>query len=113
SCRYPFCGMRTGVPHSSDDGRSQSADTNISTTYRPASSGSGGGVTPELVLVDPELAQAQRRTGNRKAALSSTKPANTPPEPGQPASELAPNPTPPPAYPSIRDVPLPPLIFHP
>src|SRR5262245_4745969 len=104
--------MRTGVPHSSDDGRSQSADTNISTTYRPASSGSGGGVTPELVLVDPELAQAQRQTRNRKAAMSSTEPANTFPEPAQPASELDPTPTPAPAEPSMRDVPLGTLIFR-
>src|SRR5262245_40698696 len=104
--------MRTGVPHSSDDGRSRSADTNTSTTYRPASSGSGGGVTPELVLVDPELAQAQRQTRNGKAAMSSIEPANTFPEPAQPASELAPNPAPAPAEPSMRDVPLGTLIFR-
>jgi type II secretion system (T2SS) protein E len=90
-----------------DDARSASADTNSSTTYRPASSGSGGGVTPELVLVDPELAQAQRQTRNRKAAMSSTEPANTFPEPAQHAPT-----TPPPAEPSMRDVPLGTLIFR-
>jgi hypothetical protein len=95
-----------------DDARSASADTNSSKTYRPASSGSGGGVTPELVLVDPELAQAQRQTSNRKAAMSSTEPANTFPEPAQPAPALAPTPTPAPAEPSMRDVPLGTLIFR-
>src|SRR3954469_3078186 len=33
-------------------------------------------LTPELVLVDPELAQAQRQTTYGKAAMSSTEPAN-------------------------------------
>ena len=37
---------------------------------------SAGVLTPELVLVDPELAQAQRQTTNGKAAMSSTEPAN-------------------------------------
>jgi hypothetical protein len=37
----------------------------------------GGGVlTPELVLVSPELAKAQRQTTQRKAAMSSSEPAN-------------------------------------
>ena len=99
-----------GVPRGpllGDDARSASADTESSTTYRPASSGSGGGVTPELVLVDPELAQAQRQTKNGKAAMSSTEPANTFPEPAQPAPM-----SPPPAEPSMRDVPLGTLIFR-
>jgi hypothetical protein len=91
-----------GVPRSSDDGRSKSADTNISTTY----------VTPELVLVDPELALAQRQTRNRKAAMSSTEPANTFPEPAQPAPTPAPTPSPAAAEPSMRDVPLGTLIFR-
>ena len=40
-------------------------------------SGVGGAVlTPELVLIDPELAEAQRQTTNGKAAMSSTEPAN-------------------------------------
>lgn len=90
-----------GVPRSSDDARSPSADTWSSTTY----------VTPELVLVDPELALAQRQTRHRKAAMSSTEPANTFPEPTQPA----PTPTTTsstPAEPSMRDVPLGTLIFR-
>jgi len=33
-------------------------------------------LTPELVLVDPDLAKAQRQTINGKAAMSSTEPAN-------------------------------------
>jgi hypothetical protein len=33
-------------------------------------------VTPELALVDPELAEAQRQNTERKAAMSSTPPAN-------------------------------------
>lgn len=33
-------------------------------------------LTPELVLVDPELAQQAQRQTNRKAAMSSTEPAN-------------------------------------
>src|SRR4029450_751503 len=94
------------VPLSGDDARSGSADTNSSATYRPASSGSGGGVTPELVLVDPELALAQRLTKLRKAAMSSTEPANTFPDPAQraPLQETA--------QPSMRDVPLGTLIFR-
>jgi hypothetical protein len=103
--------MSKGVPHSSDDARSTSADTNSSTTYRPASSGSGGGVTPELVLVDPELALAQRQTRNRKAAMSSTEPANTFPEPAQPAPGSASTPVTSPDK-SMIDVPLGTLIFR-
>src|SRR6478735_9901408 len=94
-----------GVPHSSDDARSPSADTRNSTTY----------VTPELVLVDPELAQAQRQTKNRKAAMSSTEPANTFPEPAQPAPTPVPSPQKPAqeaAQPSMLDVPLGKLIFR-
>src|SRR5436189_79933 len=96
------------VPLSGDDARSGSADTNSSTTYRPAWSGSGGGVTPELVLVDPELALAQRLTKHRKAAMSSTEPANAFPDPAQPA----PTPAQETAQPSMRDVPLGTLIFR-
>src|SRR6476659_7010489 len=94
-----------GVPHSSDDARSPSADTRNSTTY----------VTPELVLIDPELAQAQRQTKNRKAAMSSTEPANTFPEPAQPAPTPVPGPQKPAqeaAQPSMLDVPLGTLIFR-
>src|SRR4029450_11462448 len=98
------------VPLSGDDARSGSADTNSSTTYRPAWSGSGGGVTPELVLVDPELALAQRLTKDRKAAMSSTEPANTLPDPAQPVP--APAPAQATAQPSMRDVPLGTLIFR-
>jgi hypothetical protein len=36
----------------------------------------GGVITPELALVDPELAEAQRQTTERKAAMSSTEPSN-------------------------------------
>jgi len=36
----------------------------------------GDAVTPELALVDPELAEAQRQTTERKAAMSSTPPSN-------------------------------------
>src|SRR5262245_27572112 len=103
--------MSKGVPHSSDDARSSSADTNSSTTYRPASSGSGGGVTPELVLVDPELALAQRQTRNRKAAMPSTEPANTFPEPAQPAPGSSSTPVTSPDK-SMIDVPLGTLIFR-
>ena len=91
--------------------RSPSADTNTSTTYRPEWSGSGGGVTPELVLVDPELALAQRHTRKRKAAMSSTEPANTFPEAEQPAPARAPTPVTSPDT-SMVDVPLGTLIFR-
>ena len=91
--------------------RASSADTNSSTTYSSAWSGSGGGVTPELVLVDPELALAQRHT--RKAAMSSTEPANTFPEPEQPAPAPASTPTSVSAPDtSMVDVPLGTLIFR-
>ncbi len=104
-------GHSNGVPRSSDDVLSPSADTNSSTTYRPAWSGSGGGVTPELVLVDPELALAQRHTRKRKAAMSSTEPANTFPEAEQPAPAHAPTPVTSPDT-SMVDVPLGTLIFR-
>ena len=104
-------GHSNGVPRSSDDVLSPSADTNSSTTYRPAWSGSGGGVTPELVLVDPELALAQRHTRKRKAAMSSTEPANTFPDPEQPAPAHAPTPVTSPDT-SMVDVPLGTLIFR-
>ena len=98
-----------GVPLSGDDPRSGSADTNSSTTYRPTWSESGGGVSPELVLVDPDLAPAQRLTKQRKAAMSSTEPANSFPEPAQPAAAPAAREN---AQPSMRDVPLGTLIFR-
>jgi hypothetical protein len=104
-------GHSNGVPRSSDDVRSPSADTNSSTTYSPAWSGSGGGVTPELVLVDPELALAQRHTRKRKAAMSSPEPANTFPDPAQPATAPAPTSVTPPDT-SMVDVPLGTLIFR-
>ena len=112
----------TPVPRSSDAGRPAAADTNS------ASTGSGlatAVLTPELVLVDPELAKTQRQTTNGKAAMSSTEPANemfsvdqaqpeadpqispsTPPAPAEapavaaapePAPEPPPAPAPPPA----------------
>ena len=104
-------GHSNGVPRSSDDVRSPSADTNSATTYSPVWSGSGGGVTPELVLVDPELALAQRHTRQRKAAMSSTEPANTFPEPEQSAPAPAPTPVTSPDT-SMIDVPLGTLIFR-
>ena len=104
-------GHSNGVPRSSDDVRASSADTNSSTTYSSAWSGSGGGVTPELVLVDPELALAQRHTRERKAAMSSTEPANTFPEPEQPAPAPAPTSVTSPDT-SMIDVPLGTLIFR-
>jgi hypothetical protein len=65
-------------------------------------SGTGGvAVTPELVLVDPELAKAQRQTTERKAAMSSTEPSNGAffVDPAQPV--------PPPATPEVAPVPAP------
>ena len=86
------------------------------------SGGGGAGLTPELVLVDPELAKAQRQTTHRKAAMSSPEPANgmffvdqaqpaasaepqitplTPPTPAeQPAPPAAPEPVAEPAPPT-------------
>lgn len=58
-------------------------------------------VTPELVLVDPELAKAQRQTTERKAAMSSTEPSNGTffVDPAQPV--------PPPATPEVAPAPAP------
>jgi hypothetical protein len=109
------------VPLSSDANRASAADTNSASTE----SGLATAVlTPELVLVDPELAKAQRQTTNGKAAMS-IEPANgmffgeqaqpemepqispsTPPAPAEapldaaapePAPEPPPAPAPPPA----------------
>ena len=109
------------VPLSSDANRISAADTNSASTE----SGLATAVlTPELVLVDPELAKAQRETTNGKAAMS-IEPANgmffveqaqpeaepqispsTPPAPAEapldaaapePAPEPQPAPAPPPA----------------
>jgi hypothetical protein len=73
-------------------------------------------LTPELVLVDPELAQAQRQTTYGKAAMSSTEPANgmffvdqAQPEP-DPEPQLAPLAPPAPAEPpaaAVEPVPAP------
>jgi hypothetical protein len=59
----------------------------------------GDAVTPELALVDPELAEAQRQTTERKAAMSSTPPSNgtffvdqSEPAPVAPDPALAPAP---------------------
>jgi hypothetical protein len=59
----------------------------------------GDAVTPELALVDPELAEAQRLTTERKAAMSSTPPSNgtffvdqSEPAPAAPEPALAPAP---------------------
>jgi len=59
----------------------------------------GDAVTPELALVDPELAEAQRQTTERKAAMSSTPPSNgtffvdqSEPAPVAPEPALAPAP---------------------
>src|SRR5215203_2072628 len=60
------------VPRSSDAGRVPAADTNSAYTERGLATAV---LTPELVLVDPELAKAQRQTTNGKAAMS-TQPAN-------------------------------------
>src|ERR1700693_3323627 len=59
----------------------------------------GEAVTPELALVDPELAEAQRQTNDRKAAMSSTEPSNGTffLDPAQPAPVTAPTPEPSPA----------------
>jgi hypothetical protein len=101
--------------------RSVTADTNSSTT-------NGVPVTPELVLVDPELAQAQRQIKERKAAMSSPEPVNgflahqaqPAPAPDPAPQEEAPPATPPvaaahahvdPATPMV-DVPLGTLIFR-
>jgi Type II secretion system (T2SS), protein E, N-terminal domain len=120
------------VPRSSDDTRSVTADTNNSTT-------NGMPVTPELVLVDPQLANAQRQNTERKAVMSSPEPANgffgdqaqpapppaeeappaTPPAATEPKTEPA-SPTPPPAAAHAHvdpatpmvDVPLGTLIFR-
>jgi hypothetical protein len=119
------------VPRSSDDPRSLTADTHSATTKVSAPSGPGGvQVTPELVLVDPELAEAQRQTTERKAAMSSTDAnemysvdrSQTAPAPAQdvapttpptPAPEAAPAPsTPPNPPPQMVDVPLGTLIFR-
>ena len=106
-------GNHIGVPRSSDDAGFPRADTNSSKTYSPAWSELGGGVTPELVLVDPELALEQRQTRNRKAAMSSTEPANTFPEPAQPALGSGPSPSPVTSPDrSMADVPLGTLIFR-
>ena len=60
------------VPLSSDANHASAADTNSASTE----SGLATAVlTPELVLVDPELAKAQRQTTNGKAAMS-IEPAN-------------------------------------
>ena len=94
--------------------RSATADTNSSETNGPASSGPGGVVTPELVLVDPELALAQRQTTHRKAAMSSTEPANTFPDEAQPTPAPAPEhlpspaPAPDPVTPEQAEAPAPP-----
>jgi Type II secretion system (T2SS), protein E, N-terminal domain len=123
------------VPHSSDDTRSATADTSSSTT-------TGVPVTPELVLVDPELARTQRQTTQRKAAMSSPEPANgffadqaqpapeptpapaeeaspaTPPAAAEPQSEPASTPPPATAHAHVDsatpmvDVPLGTLIFR-
>jgi hypothetical protein len=59
----------------------------------------GDAVTPELALVDPELAEAQRQTTERKAAMSSNPPSNgtffvdqSEPAPVAPEPALAPAP---------------------
>jgi hypothetical protein len=104
-------GNHIGVPRSSDDSVPPGADTNSSTTYSPAWSGLGGGVTPELVLVDPELALEQRHTRNGKAAMSSPEPANTFPQSAQPAPASGPSPVTSPDK-SMVDVPLGTLIFR-
>jgi hypothetical protein len=123
------------VPHSSDDTRSATADTSSSAT-------TGAPVTPELVLVDPELARTQRQTTQRKAAMSSPEPATgffadqaqpapeptpapaeeaspaTPPAAAEPQSEPAPTPPPATAHAHVDpatpmvDVPLGTLIFR-
>jgi len=51
-------------------------------------------VTPELALVDPELAEARRQTPERKAAMSSTEPSNGTffVDPAQPPPAPAPEP---------------------
>ena len=95
----------------------------------------GGVITPELALVDPELAEAQRQTTERKAAMSSTEPSNgtffvdqnqVPPAPAGPSPQPAPlaqvpaAPAPEPAAPTagtpastpMVDVPLGTLIFR-
>jgi hypothetical protein len=87
-------------------------------------------LTPELVLVDPDLAKAQRQSINGKAAMSSTEPANgmffvdqaqpepapepqisplTPPAPVEPPPvAAAPEPAPAPEQPAPAPAPVPP-----
>jgi len=70
----------------------------------------GDAVTPELALVDPELAEAQRQTTEGKAAMSSTEPSNGTffLDPAQPAPVPAPTPEPSAApTPQVETVPAP------
>jgi Type II secretion system (T2SS), protein E, N-terminal domain len=92
--------------------RSVTADTNSSAT-------NGVPVTPELVLVDPELARTQRQTTQRKAAMSSPEPTNGflahQAQPA-PAPEPAPAEEAPPATPPVaaepETAPAPPTAAH-
>src|SRR5438093_308827 len=48
----------------------------ISATRGTVLNGAGESITPELVLVDPRLAEAQRQALERKVTMSSTPPSN-------------------------------------
>ncbi len=116
------------VPRSSDSAHSPGADTDFQATKGLAKSEAGGELlTPELALVDPVLAQAQRQAHDRKVTMSSTAPDNgmffteqaqpaPAPDPnGQPAAPPAPAdaPRPPDAsLDSAQNVPLGTLIFR-
>src|SRR6059058_2366531 len=107
-------------------GKSDSRYEHTTTEVFALSRASGAVVTPELVLVDPELAKAERQTTNGKAAMSSPEPANgmffvdqaqpvPPPGPGEspiapPETPLAP-PPPEPAAPAPEVAP-PPAAAH-
>src|SRR5438874_1760676 len=85
---------------------------------------SGAVVTPELVLVDPELAKAERQTTNGKAAMSSPEPANgmffvdqaqpvPPPAPAEPPLAPPEAPLAPPAPEAVAPTPeAPPAAAH-
>jgi len=73
----------------------------------------GEAVTPELALVDPALAEAQRQETERKAAMSSTEPSNGTffVDPAQPVPANAEPPAVPPSPPPVAPTPAPASAF--